>query len=61
MTDATTKPRGPGRPPKADHEPTVPVSTRLPLALDAKARRIGEGSLVEGIRRALRAYPEPKP
>lgn len=58
MADATTNPRRPGRPPKSDREPTVPVSTRLPLALDAKARRIGDGSLVEGIRRALRAYPE---
>ena len=58
MADAPTNPRRPGRPPQSHPEPTVPVSTRLPLALDAKARRIGDGSLVEGIRRALRAYPE---
>jgi hypothetical protein len=62
MTDTTNpnpKPRSPGRP-KATTEPAVQVSTRLPAALDAKARRIGNGSLVEGLRRALRAYPEPK-
>jgi hypothetical protein len=51
--------RRPGRPRKDPRTAgTVAISTRLPVELDAKARRIGDGSLVEGIRRALREYPE---
>ncbi len=50
--------RGPGRPPNPNRKPTEQIAVLLPPELVAKARRIGEDNLTEGVRRALRAYRE---
>ena len=50
--------RGPGRPPNPNREPTQQVAVLLPVDLVAKARRIGDDNLTEGVRRALKSYRE---
>lgn len=57
------KRRGAGRPRwsvNLDPDPKEPTQLRLEESLRRKAARIGDGSITEGIRRALRAYPDPK-
>lgn len=50
---------GSGRPRLADGaETTVPLRVRLTEALADKARRLGNGNVSEGVRRALAAYVE---
>lgn len=58
MSDVTTKPRGPGRPPTDNPIPTRQISILLPVDLVEKARRIGGNNLTEGVRRAVRSYRE---
>lgn len=48
--------RRPGRPPNPNRLPKEQIAVLLPPELVEKARRIGEGNLTEGIRRAVRAY-----
>jgi len=49
---------GAGRKPLAGVEPTVEGTISLPVSLDAKAKRIGDGNRSAGIRKALESFTE---